>query len=100
MLFRSSGVGGKVTQQVMQQIPTPPTKGLPVGSTGVLLLGLQRFDLRSRNGGSFPRTVQQQDQKSEIMGFEKIDTARYIVSQIPNYLISGIKNYVLVVCVK
>lgn len=69
-------VGGKVTQQVMRQIPSPPVKGSQVGSSGMRLIGMQRVDLRSRNGGTFSKSMQQQEQNNEA-SFEKIDTARY-----------------------
>lgn len=71
-------VGGKVTQQIIRQIPSPPTKGSPMSSSGVRLVGMQRVDLRSRsrNGGAFTKSKQQQEPKSEA-SFEKIDTARH-----------------------
>ena len=50
-----------------------------MGTSGIRLLGMQRVDLksRSRTGGAFTRSMQQQDPKKEA-SFEKIDTARYL----------------------
>ena len=61
-------VGGQVTQQVIKQVPSPPSKMGSLGSPSMRSRVVYKSDVSSRGG---------QSSDLKAVTYEKIETARY-----------------------